>query len=285
MTTERPFRLHPLQYEPVVKAALAEDLGRRGDITTDALVPSDQCNRGKIVCRESGVVAGLDAAALVFWLLDPETAVKPHAADGTAVATNQTVMSIDGTTRSILTGERTALNFLGRLSGVATLTHVFVDAVRGSSTRIVCTRKTTPGLRVLEKYAVRCGGGSNHRFGLDDAVLIKDNHLLAAGGVAPALARVRDELGHTIKVEIEVDTLDQLEEALAFGVDAVLLDNMTEDGLRRAVAMVAGRAVTEASGGVTLENVAGVAATGVDLISVGALTHSATSLDLSLELE
>jgi len=201
------------------------------------------------------------------------------------VARDTTLLSLDGSTRSILTGERTALNLLGRLSGVATLTRAFVDAVQGTGTRVVCTRKTTPGLRLLEKYAVRCGGGWNHRFGLDDAVLIKDNHLVAAGGVRAALDRIRQMVGHTVKVEIEVDTLEQLEEALWIGVDAVLLDNMDLELLRRAVAMVGGRAVTEASGGITLDNAADVAATGVDLISVGALTHSSPFLDVTLELE
>jgi nicotinate-nucleotide pyrophosphorylase (carboxylating) len=194
------------------------------------------------------------------------------------------LLVVEGPVRSILAAERTALNFLGRLCGIATLTGRFVAAVAGHGAEIVCTRKTTPGLRTLEKYAVRCGGGSNHRFGLDDAVLIKDNHLLAAGGVRSAVERVREVTGHTVFVELEVDTLEQLEEGLALGVDAVLLDNMSVDRLRRAVEMVAGRAVTEASGGVTLDNVAEIASTGVDLISVGALTHAARSLDVSLEL-
>jgi nicotinate-nucleotide pyrophosphorylase (carboxylating) len=195
------------------------------------------------------------------------------------------LLVVPGSVRSILAAERPALNLLGRLGGIATLPGRFVAAVAGHGAVIVCTRKTTPGLRTLEKYAVRCGGGANHRFGLDDAVLIKDNHLLAAGGVRNAVERARAMVGHTVTVELEVDTLEQLEEALALGVDAVLLDNMSLEELRRAVEMVAGRAVTEASGGVTLENVAEIAATGVDLISVGALTHSARSLDVSLELE
>ena len=285
MTVNSPPSLHLVQYEALLRAALAEDLGRGGDLTTDALVPAEHRVRGRIVSRVDGVVAGIEPAATVFGLLDPKTVAEPRVADGARVARETTLLNLDGSTRCILTGERTALNLLGRLSGVATLTRAFVDAVQGTGTRVVCTRKTTPGLRLLEKYAVRCGGGWNHRFGLDDAVLIKDNHLVAAGGVRDALDRIRQMVGHTVKVEIEVDTLEQLEEALSIGVDAVLLDNMDLELLRRAVAMVGGRAVTEASGGITLDNAADVAATGVDLISVGALTHSAPFLDVTLELE
>jgi nicotinate-nucleotide pyrophosphorylase (carboxylating) len=217
-------------------------------------------------------------------MVDPGIEVEVATADGAEVERESIVWDARGRARSILTAERTALNFLGRLSGIATLTAAYVDAVAGTSARIVCTRKTTPGLRALEKYAVRCGGGWNHRFGLDDAVLIKDNHLAAAGGVCEAVQRVRRAVGHTVLVELEVDTKAQLEKGLAAGVDAVLLDNMSPGELAECVALVGGRITTEASGGVTLDTVREIAQTGVDLISVGALTHSATSLDLSLEL-
>ncbi len=271
--------------EDVVRRALEEDLGRGGDVTTDALVAPGGAAAARIVARADGRVAGVDVATAVFRMLDPAAQVTVTTRDGGDAAADDEIMRIEATARCLLTGERTALNFLGRLSGVATLTRAYVAAVAGSGARVADTRKTTPGLRALEKYAVRCGGGANHRFGLDDAVLIKDNHLLAAGGVRPALERVRAVVGHTVKVEVEVDTLEQLEEALAVGVDAVLLDNMSPQELARAVAVVAGRALCEASGGITLETAAAVAATGVDLISVGALTHSAPALDLSLELE
>ena len=274
-----------LMYEPLIRRALAEDLGRGGDLTTDAVVPADARARARVVSRANGVVAGLAPASTVFRLLDDSVEVVPEVADGDRVGDGSVLLTLAGPARPILTGERTALNLLGRLSGIATLTRAFVDAVAGSGARVACTRKTTPGLRMLEKYAVRCGGGVNHRFGLDDAVLIKDNHLAAAGGVGVALERVRAAVGHTVKVEVEVDTLEQLREALEAGPDAVLLDNMPPETLRRAVAMVAGRAVTEASGGITLATAAAIAATGVDLLSVGALTHSAPSLDVSLELE
>jgi nicotinate-nucleotide pyrophosphorylase (carboxylating) len=232
--------------------------------------------------RQPGVVAGLDLAEATFTTLDPDARFERVVQDGGKVDASGTIAHISGRTRAILTGERTALNFLGRLSGVATLTASFVDAVKGTSARIACTRKTTPGLRALEKYAVRAGGGSNHRFGLYDAVLVKDNHIAAAGGIAQALAGLRERVGK-VKVEVEVDTLDQLQEALKFPIDAVLLDNMDVATLKKAVQLVAGRATTEASGGVNLENVREIALTGVDLISVGALTHSPRNLDSSLE--
>jgi nicotinate-nucleotide pyrophosphorylase (carboxylating) len=276
--------LYPVQYQDLVDRALIEDLGRGGDLTSDATVAPDLVGTARLVVREPGTVAGTDVAAAVFCTVDPAVTRIGKAHDGKAVRQGSELLVVEGPVRSILAAERTALNFLGRLCGIATLTARFVDAVAGHKAAIVCTRKTTPGLRTLEKYAVRCGGGSNHRFGLDDAVLIKDNHLVAAGGVRNAVESVRAMSGHTVFVELEVDTLEQLKEALALGVDAVLLDNMSVDQLRRAVEMVAGRAVTEASGGVTLDNVAEIAATGVDLISVGALTHGARSLDLSLEL-
>jgi nicotinate-nucleotide pyrophosphorylase (carboxylating) len=276
--------LSPVLYEDLVRRALAEDLGRGGDITSDAVVPAELPAAARIVSRGRGRIAGVDVAATAFRITDPSLEVDVEAPDGAEVGREDAILSIRGAARPILTAERTALNFLGRLSGIATLTGSFVEAVEGTGARIVCTRKTTPGLRALEKYAVRCGGGWNHRFGLDDAVLIKDNHLAAAGGVREALDRVRRAVGHTVMVELEVDTLEQLEEALEVGVDAVLLDNMSPAQLKRAVHMVDGRAVTEASGGVTLDTVRSIADTGVDLISVGALTHSAASLDLSLEL-
>jgi nicotinate-nucleotide pyrophosphorylase (carboxylating) len=276
--------LYPIQYQELVDRALLEDLGRGGDLTSDATVAADLVGTARLVARERGMVAGTDVAAAVFQTVDPTVARVTSAADGDAMREGSELLVVEGPVRSILAAERTALNFLGRLCGIATLTGRFVAAVADHGAAIVCTRKTTPGLRTLEKYAVRCGGGSNHRFGLDDAVLIKDNHLVAAGGVRNAVESVRAMTGHTVFVELEVDTLEQLEEALALGVDAVLLDNMSVAELRRAVDVVSGRAVTEASGGVTLDNVAAIAGTGIDLISVGALTHSARSLDLSLEL-
>ena len=276
--------LHPLMYEDTVRRALLEDLGRGGDLTTDSVVDAGREVEACVVARQAGRVAGAAVAAAVFTRLDAGVTIDVEAGDGIDVEAGAAVIRISGSARAILTGERTALNFFGRMCGVATLTRSFVAAVGGTRARIVGTRKTTPGLRVLEKYAVRCGGGVNHRFGLDDAVLVKDNHVAIAGGVRPALERVRGTVGHVVKVEVEVDTLEQLEEVLEAGADAVLLDNMDVATLGRAVDMVAGRLVTEASGGIDLDTVADVAATGVDLISVGALTHSAPCLDLSLEM-
>jgi nicotinate-nucleotide pyrophosphorylase (carboxylating) len=284
MTQHNLPTLYPIQYQDLIDRALIEDLGRGGDLTSSATVPPDLVGTARLVAREPGVVAGTRVAMAVFRTLDQGVIRVSSAQDGASVGVADELLVVSSSVRSILTAERTALNFLGRLCGIATLTGRFVDAVAGHKAAIVCTRKTTPGLRTLEKYAVRCGGGSNHRFGLDDAVLIKDNHLVAAGGVRNAVERARAVTGHTVTIELEVDTLEQLEEGLALGVDAVLLDNMSLAELRRAVDVVAGRAITEASGGVTLDNVAEIAATGVDLISVGALTHGARSLDLSLEL-
>lgn len=277
--------LPALLVEPIVRAALAEDLGRAGDITSAAVIPAEARMRGAIVARQPGTVAGTDAAALAFRLLDPGIAVAILRPDGSRVAPGDSVIRIDGPARPILAAERTALNLLCRLSGVATATATLAAAARPHKARIVCTRKTTPGLRALEKHAVRAGGGVNHRFGLDDAVLIKDNHVAVAGGVRPAIARARAAIGHLVKIEVEVDTLAQLDEALAEGVDAVLLDNMPPDQLREAVRRVDGRAVTEASGRVTAETVPAIAATGVDLISAGWITHSAPILDLGLDWE
>ena len=269
--------------EQAVATALEEDLGGVGDITTNAIIPPDAQGDASIIVRKPGVIAGLDLAAASFKSLDPDVRFTRIVEDGRKVEAGATIARIAGKTRALLTGERTALNFFGRLSGIATLTAGYVAAVEGTHAKIVETRKTTPGLRALEKYAVRCGGGTNHRFGLYDAVLVKDNHIAAAGGLAEALNAVRTAVGHLVKIEVEVDTLDQLEKVLRFPIDAVLLDNMDAGTLKRAIALVKGRVITEASGGVTLESVREIAKTGVDLISVGALTHSARSLDSSLE--
>jgi len=271
--------------EPLVRATLLEDLGRAGDITTDAIVPAGQSAVAKLVARQNGVVAGIDLAKLAFELIDPSIRMEVAAEDGTAVAPGSLVATLSGPARGILTAERTALNFLGHLSGIASATAGIVAAIHGTRTKVVCTRKTTPGLRAVEKYAVRAGGGANHRFGLDDAMLIKDNHVAIAGGVREALRRARGAAGHLVRIELEVDTLGQLEEALAEGVDAVLLDNMTPDHLAKAVAMVAGCAVTEASGRITPATAPAIAASGVDLISVGWITHSAAVLDIGLDFE
>lgn len=269
--------------ERAVEAALEEDIGGAGDITTDATIPVGVTGEAAIVAREAGVIAGLDLAAQAFRALDPDVKFFPLVSDGDAVKQGAKIARIAGKTRAILTAERTALNFLGHLSGVATLTSRFVEAVAGTGARITCTRKTTPGLRALEKYAVRMGGGVNHRFGLYDGVLIKDNHIAAAGGIGNALRALGARAGHMVRIEVEVDTLDQLKEALRFPIDAVLLDNMDVPTLKRAVAIVGGRVTTEASGGVRLDTVRKIAETGIDLISAGALTHSAKRLDLSLE--
>lgn len=277
--------LRRILIEPLVRGALLEDLGRAGDLTTDLIVPVEVLARTALVARESGVVAGLDLAKLAFALIDPEIAVEIAANDGSVVAPGAVIARINGPARGILTAERTALNFLGHLSGIASVTASIVAAVQGTKAKIVCTRKTTPGLRAVEKYAVRAGGGANHRFGLDDALLIKDNHVAIAGGVVPALRCARAGVGHLVKIEVEVDTLDQLREALGEGADAVLLDNMSLEMLAEAVAIVDGRAITEASGRVTPKSAPSIAATGVDLISIGWLTHSAPVLDIGLDFE
>ncbi|MCK5377889.1 MAG: carboxylating nicotinate-nucleotide diphosphorylase [Acidobacteria bacterium] len=272
-------------FENTVRQGLLEDLGRGGDLTTDAIVDSGARFFGRIVARQTGRLAGGAVAALAFELMDASAVVERSLGDGDRIDRNATLLTVEGPARAILGAERTALNLLGRLCGIASLTARYVEAVTGTGAGIVCTRKTIPGLRALEKYAVRCGGGSNHRFGLDDAVLIKDNHLAVAGSIENAVARVRETIGHTVKVELEVDTLLQLEQALKVGVDIVLLDNMAPDSLRKAVDMVGGRVITEASGGITLETAAEIAATGVNFLSVGALTHSAPCLDLGLDVE
>ncbi|MBN8917769.1 MAG: carboxylating nicotinate-nucleotide diphosphorylase [Rhizobiales bacterium] len=275
--------LPELMVEPIVRAALLEDLGRAGDVTTDAVVPAGHVSRLVLAARQDGVVAGLDCARLAFRLLNPDVRFTPVVEDGARVAPGTVLAEVEGPSRALLTGERTGLNLACRLSGIATATASLADAVAGHKAQIVCTRKTTPGLRALEKYAVRAGGGANHRFGLDDAVLVKDNHVAIAGSVAEAVRRVRARTGHMVKVEVEVDTLAQLEELLTLGADAVLLDNMTPATLAEAVRMVGGRMLTEASGRVNRETAPAIAASGVDLISVGWLTHSAPILDIGLD--
>jgi nicotinate-nucleotide pyrophosphorylase (carboxylating) len=269
--------------EPLVRAALAEDLGRAGDLTTDAIVPDGASARAAIVARRDGVLAGLEVALLAFTLLDPSMRMTRARRDGEAIARGETVATLEGSARALLSGERTALNILCRLCGIASATRRLVDAVAGYRATVVDTRKTTPGLRSLEKYAVRAGGGGNHRFGLDDAVLIKDNHVAFAGGVREAVARARAGVGHLVKIELEVDTLDQVREARDLPIDAILLDNMPPDTMREAIAILEGRFITEASGSVTAETIVPIAASGVDLISVGWLTHSVTALDLGLD--
>jgi len=266
-----------------VRRALEEDLGRAGDITSELTIPADARGSASLVARKAGSIAGLVVARSAFQLVDPALEFEVKVPDGSTVAADTVLAIIKGGAHSLLTGERVAINFVGHLSGIASATRALVEAVARTGVRIVCTRKTTPGLRVLEKYAVRCGGGFNHRFGLDDAVLIKDNHLVAAGGIRPAIERVRAGLGHMAKIELEVDTLAQLEEALGLGVDTILLDNMSLDDLKRAVALARSRATLEASGNITLETVRAVAETGIDYISSGAITHSAPSLDVALD--
>jgi nicotinate-nucleotide pyrophosphorylase (carboxylating) len=278
--------LSPLAVDEAVQRALDEDLGRAGDITSIATIPEAAGARAVMVARQAGVIAGLPLAVATFQRLSPETRIEAHVRDGATVAAGAPVLTISGPARAVLAGERTALNFVGRLSGIATLTADYVRHTAGTGMRICCTRKTTPGLRALEKYAVRCGGGFNHRFGLDDAILIKDNHIAVAGGIKPVLERARARIGHLVKVEIEVDTLAQLREVLDTGMaDVVLLDNMDLDALRQAVALAGGRVVLEASGGVTLDSIAKIAATGVDYASSGALTHSAPNFDVALDID
>jgi nicotinate-nucleotide pyrophosphorylase (carboxylating) len=277
--------LSPLEIEEAAARALAEDLGRAGDVTSIATIPDGTLGHGIVVARKAGVIAGLPLVEAVYRKLAPDFTITVHARDGAAVKAKATLLTVSGPARALLAGERAALNFLGHLSGVATATAAFVQRVAHTRTRVTCTRKTTPGLRALQKYAVRCGGGFNHRFGLDDAMLIKDNHIAVAGGIRAVLARARAVAGHLVKIEIEVDSLEQLREVLdAGGADVVLLDNMNVAMLREAVAMVGGRLVTEASGGITLDTVAGVAESGVDYVSSGSITHSAPNLDVALDI-
>jgi nicotinate-nucleotide pyrophosphorylase (carboxylating) len=275
--------LPPFMIEDAVRRALAEDLGLAGDITSAACVPATAMSRAVIAARRPGVIAGIDLALAAFRLVDRDIDTRVEAGDGARVGDGDAVMRVEGPSRGILAAERVALNFMGRLSGVATQTALYVGAAAGTKAKIVCTRKTTPGLRAFEKYAVLCGGGRNHRFGLDDAVMIKDNHIIAAGGIAAALTAAKRAVGHMAAIEIEVETLEQMEEALEHGARIILLDNMSLDDLRLAVSLNKGRAVLEASGGVTLDSVKAIAATGVDVISSGAITHSAPCLDLGLD--
>lgn len=274
---------NPLLFEPIVRRALEEDMGRAGDLTTDTVVPPGQVAEAELVVRSAGTLAGSRCAELAFRLLDQSIRFSASAEDGARLSAGETFAMVVGPARALLTGERVALNFLGHLSGVATATRALVAAVEGTGARIVCTRKTTPGLRVLEKYAVRCGGGFNHRFGLDDAILIKDNHIAVAGGVRNAVERARGALGHMVVLQVEVGSFDELDEALSLDVGNILLDNMSPDELRQAVRQSANRAVLEASGGITLANVRAIAESGVNYISSGAITHSAPSLDVALD--
>jgi nicotinate-nucleotide pyrophosphorylase (carboxylating) len=278
--------LSPLEIEAAVTRALAEDLGRAGDITSIATVPEDTLGRAVLNARQSGTLAGLPLVAAAFQRLASDIELTAHVRDGAAIARGSKLMTIAGNARAILGAERVALNFLGHLSGIATATAEFARRIAHTQARVVCTRKTTPGLRALEKYAVRCGGGYNHRFGLDDAILIKDNHIAVAGGIAAVLRRAKAAAGHLVKIEIEVDSLDQLREVLDVGLaDVVLIDNFDLKAMRQAVALVAGRLIIEASGGITLDTAAAIAETGVDYLSSGALTHSVTNLDIGLDIE
>lgn len=278
--------ISPLEVEDAVTRALAEDLGRAGDVTSVATVPEDAQARAVVVARAAGRIAGLPLVEAVIRKLTPDAQIEAHARDGDAVGAKTSLMTVSGNARAILAAERTALNFAGHLSGIATATAALVEKLAGTRTRLVCTRKTTPGLRALQKYAVRCGGGFNHRFGLDDAVLIKDNHIAVAGGIGAALERAKSVVGHLVKIEIEVDNLEQLREVLGTGLaDVVLVDNFTGPMLKEAVTLVGGRLVIEASGGITHDNAAEIAATGVDYISSGAITHSARNLDIALDIE
>ncbi len=278
--------LSPLEIDAAVMRALAEDLGRAGDVTSTAIVPEGTRGRAVVVARKAGTISGLPLAEATLRKLDPAVSITAHKRDGGAVAAKTTLLTIEGDARALLAAERVSLNFLGHLSGIATAAASFVTLIAHTRARVCCTRKTTPGLRALEKYAVRCGGGFNHRFGLDDAILIKDNHIAIAGGIPAVLRRAKAVAGHLVKIEIEVDTLDQLREVLdAGGADVALLDNMDTAAMRRAVEIVAGRLVLEASGGITLETAAAIAETGVDYLSSGAITHSAPSLDVALDIE
>jgi nicotinate-nucleotide pyrophosphorylase (carboxylating) len=284
MTTAYPAALPHHVIERAVRTAFAEDLGEAGDITSQATIGPAATAVARINARDAGVICGLDCAIAAFSLIGPGLETQAFVADGATVGRGDAILEVRGNARNLLAAERTALNFLTHLSGIATLTRSFVLQAEGTDAHICCTRKTTPGLRALEKYAVRCGGGHNHRFGLSDAILIKDNHIAVAGSVTEAVAAAKGFAGHLVAIEVEVDTLGQLEEALATGVNAILLDNMNEDTLARAVAITAGRAKLEASGNVTLERVAAIARTGVDYISSSRITCASTPLDLGLDI-
>ena len=276
--------LPPLLVDRLVEQTLIEDLGRAGDITSQATIPAGTRTTAKLMSRRQGVLSGLALAEAACRLAGPGLAFTARISDGARLSPGSEIAVLEGEARTLLTAERTALNFLGRMSGIATLTRAYTDAISHTRAAIVCTRKTSPGLRMVEKYAVRCGGGRNHRFGLDDAILIKDNHIAVAGGVTAALRRAKAFAGHLVAIEIEVDSLAQLEEALGEGVTAILLDNMSLEQLREAVRIAAGRAVLEASGNVTLQTVQAIAETGVNLISSGSLTHSAPNFDIGLDI-
>ncbi len=282
---ERPIPLYPIVYQPIIEGALREDLGRAGDLTTDAIVSPDLRATGTIGARRGGRVAGLEVALSAFRHLDPTVEVAIEVPDGADAEAGEILARVQGGARELLSAERTALNVLGRMCGIATTTRDLARSIAHTEARVVCTRKTTPLLRCLEKYAVRIGGGSNHRYGLDDAVLIKDNHRALAGGAAAAVERARRHIGHLVKIEVEVDDLDELEALIALGIDAVLLDNMSPEMLRQAVVRVDGRAITEASGGITPTTAPAIAESGVDLLSVGWLTHSAPVLDVGFDME
>lgn len=275
--------LPSVMIEPLVRATLLEDLGRAGDLTTNAIVPAGHRGRTAMVARQPGVVAGMDVARVAFGLIDPDIRVDVRKPDGSRIQPGDVIAVVEGNSRAMLTAERTALNFMCHMSGIASATASVVDAIGDARSRVVCTRKTMPGMRIVQKYAVRVGGGSNHRFGLDDAVLIKDNHVAIAGSVAEAVRRARAGVGHLVMIELEVDTLEQLDEALELKVDAILLDNMSVETMAEAVRRVDGRAVTEASGRITPQTAPAVARTGVDLISIGWLTHSVGVLDIGLD--
>ncbi|MTI18704.1 carboxylating nicotinate-nucleotide diphosphorylase [Rhodobacteraceae bacterium RKSG542] len=277
--------LSQIKVDDAVKAALLEDFGRAGDITSQATIPAEATARAAIVSRQNGVLAGIDLAISALAQCDPDFEIDVLEEDGALLDPGSVVMRIEGNAQALLSAERVALNFLGHLSGIATATHAFASKIAHTDCRVVCTRKTTPGLRAFEKYAVRCGGGANHRFGLDDAILIKDNHIAVAGGVVTAIERARAFAGHLVRVEVEVDTLDQMREALTANPDVIMLDNMGPDMLREAVRINDGQAVLEASGGVNLSTIQAIAETGVDLVSVGWITHSAPVLDLGLDIE
>ena len=278
--------LSPLAIDEAVARALEEDLGRAGDVTSIATIPDGGRGAAVMVARKAGVIAGLPMAAAAFRKLDPGVEIKGHVRDGATVAPKTALLTIAGDARALLGAERVALNFVGHLSGIATAAAEFVRRIAHTKARVCCTRKTTPGLRALQKYAVRCGGGFNHRFGLDDAILIKDNHIAVAGGVRAVLERAKAAAGHLVKIEIEVDTLEQLQTVLDVGLaDVALLDNMDPATMKKAVAMVAGRLVIEASGGITLDSAKAIAESGVDYLSSGAITHSSPNLDVGLDIE
>jgi len=275
--------LPDLLIEPIIREALKEDLGLAGDVTASAVVPPKARFKAEFRAREAGVSAGIDCARLAMSLMDPQIRFETLLPDGSAVTKGDVIARIEGNARAILAAERVALNLLCHLSGVASLTAAYVSAIESLKSKIVCTRKTLPGLRALQKHAVKCGGGHSHRYGLDDAILIKDNHIAICGGVGPAMERAKAGVGHTMKIEIEVDSIAQLKDALPYGPDVLLLDNFSLDMYAEAVKLAGGKAILEASGGVNMQTVRQIAETGVDVISVGALTHSVPNFDIGLD--